>query len=146
MRSTPLIRSVMTPFPYSIDVEDLLEEARRMMEKHGIRHVPVKDGESLVGLITDRDIKLVLGPYCGGSDSDDAPRVRHACVFDVFKAEMTTPLHLVVAEMAHRRIGSALITKDGRLAGIFTATDACRCLAELLVALSDTPLPGDEVA
>lgn len=146
MHPRPSIRSVMTPFPHSIDVEEPLEEARRMMEEHGIRHVPVKDGEALVGLVSDRDIKLVLGPYCGGTDAEDAPRVRHACVVDVFKAEMTTPLQWVVAEMARRRIGSALITKDGRLAGIFTATDACRCLAELLANSSDIPPHGDEVA
>ena len=59
---------------------------------------------------------------------------------------MTTPLQRVVAEMAHRRIGSALITKDGRLAGIFTATDACRCLAELLAGRSDLPPNGSEAA
>ena len=146
MHPTPLIRSVMTPFPYSIEIEAPLEEARRMMEEHGIRHVPVKDGDVLVGLVSDRDIKLVLGPYRGGSDAGEVPRVRHACVVDVFKAEMTTPLQRVVAEMAHRRIGSALITKDGRLAGIFTATDACRCLAELLAGRSDLPPNGSEAA
>jgi CBS domain-containing protein len=34
--------------------------------------------------------------------------------------------------MADNRIGSAIVTKDGKLVGIFTVTDACRALAEVL--------------
>jgi CBS domain-containing protein len=34
--------------------------------------------------------------------------------------------------MAENRIGSAIVTKDGKLVGIFTVTDACRALAEVL--------------
>lgn len=146
MSATLLIRSVMTPFPHAIDVEASLDKARRMMRQHQIRHIPVKERDALVGLITDRDIKLVLGPYLDGSGNDEGLRVRQACVFDVYTAEMTTPLRVVVAEMARRRIGSALVTKDGRLAGIFTATDACRCLAELLGNSLDLSPDDDEVA
>lgn len=127
-----LIRSVMTPFPHAVDADDPLDDARQMMESVAVRHLPVKHREQLVGLVTDRDIKLVLGPYCADSNDAEAPKVRHACVFDVYTVEMTTPLRVVAAEMARRRIGSALVTKEGRLAGIFTATDACRCLADLL--------------
>lgn len=131
LSDTPLIRSVMTAFPHAIDVEAPLDEARQMMVRRKIRHLPVKDQDELVGLITDRDIKLVLGPY-GSAVGEEGPRVRNACVFDVFAVETTTPLRDVVAEMARRRIGSALVTKDGRLAGIFTATDACEYLAQRL--------------
>jgi len=35
-------------------------------------------------------------------------------------------------EMAERRIGSAIVTRKGEIAGLFTATDACRCFAEHL--------------
>jgi hypothetical protein len=34
--------------------------------------------------------------------------------------------------MAERRIGSAIVAKNGKLVGIFTVTDACRALAEVL--------------
>jgi hypothetical protein len=37
--------------------------------------------------------------------------------------------------MAEYHIGSALILKQGKLVGIFTATDACRCFGEYLRAL-----------
>jgi CBS domain-containing protein len=38
----------------------------------------------------------------------------------------------VVAEMAARHIGSAIVLRHGRLVGVFTAVDACRLLAEFL--------------
>jgi hypothetical protein len=37
--------------------------------------------------------------------------------------------------MARRHIGSAIVMRRGKLAGIFTAVDACRILSEYLDAL-----------
>jgi CBS domain-containing protein len=55
--------------------------------------------------------------------------------------DSNTPLDHVVEEMAERRIGSALVTHHGTLAGIFTVTDACRVLAEILKSHRDEPIP-----
>jgi hypothetical protein len=44
-----------------------------------------------------------------------------------------------------RHIGSALVTRNGRLVGIFTAADACRILCGHLRALFPRPA-GDAVA
>jgi CBS domain-containing protein len=47
--------------------------------------------------------------------------------------------------MAERHLGSALVTRGGKLVGIFTTTDACRALARLL--REQHPYDGpDEVA
>ncbi len=132
MRSMPAIRTVMTPFPHSVLLETSLSEARRLMREHKIRHLPVKDENgTLVGVLTDRDLKLVLGSYVD-SVSDSEPRVRHACHREVFAVDMEAPLDEVVAHMASERIGSALVTKDGRLAGIFTMVDACLLFTRFL--------------
>ncbi len=147
MYGSRLIRSAMTPFPHAVDVEAPLGDARQMMARHRIRHLPVKDGDELVGLITDRDIKLVLGPNWSGGMDGEGPRVRHACIFEIYRADMNTPVHVVATEMARRRIGSVLVTKAGRLAGIFTATDACQYLADVLAEHDPAPRPpGDEAA
>jgi hypothetical protein len=47
--------------------------------------------------------------------------------------------------MAEQRIGSAVVTRRGKLAGVFTSNDACRVFADYL----DDVLPigdGDEDA
>lgn len=143
MSTRPSIKSVMTAFPYSIALDAEASAARSMMREHGIRHLPVKDDEgNLVGLLTDRDLKLLMGPYLSQAHNDRA-LVRHACVFAPYTVDLDTPLQEVVEHMAEHRIGSALVTKDGRLAGIFTAVDACRLFADLLA--TDFP-SSDDVA
>lgn len=132
--SMPLIKSVMTPFPYTIEVDASLVAAQAMMRDHGVRHLPVTRGGRLVGLLSERDLRRLLDP---GQEwpAGDSVAVGDAALFDPFVVGMSSPLDDVLLEMAERRIGSALVVKDGRIAGIFTATDACRVLAEQLRAL-----------
>lgn len=51
---------------------DTLDHVRRLMNRHHIRHVPVIDDYTLVGVISIRDISRAL-------DHDDAPQL-HAAV------------------------------------------------------------------
>ena len=127
----PLVKSVMTPFPWYIDVDDGLSHAREVMGQHDIRHLPVTEKGELVGIITERDIGLVESARLSAQERD-ALKVRDACTQDVFVVDLGEPLDRVLLEMADRRIGSALVVKRGKLAGILTATDACRCFGEWL--------------
>jgi acetoin utilization protein AcuB len=121
----------MTPFPHSIEVEAPLAEAHAFLRERRIRHLPVTRNGVLVGILTDRDIKLALGPDLG------SPPERELRVADVFQPETYVvdagqPLEEVASAMAERHIGSALVTRAGKLVGIFTTTDACRALARVL--------------
>lgn len=68
-----------TPFPYSVGVDAPLADAHRLMRQHGFRHLPVALGVEIAGILTDRDIKLILGPDFGSPDERDL-RVRDAFV------------------------------------------------------------------
>lgn len=146
LKHMPHILAVMTPFPYSIDMDASLTQAMDMMQKHKIRHLPVMEQGSLVSVLTDRDIKMALDPSLGLPPRWDLT-VRNACVIDAYIVNTTAPLNRVLLEMAERHIGSALVVKDGRLAGIFTASDACRYLGDLLSAqFPDYTGGGDDAA
>ena len=43
-----------------------------MMAAHEIRHLPVMEGGQLVGVVADRDIRLILDPREGKTDSAGA--------------------------------------------------------------------------
>jgi acetoin utilization protein AcuB len=136
MKHVPLIKSVMTPFPYSVDIDAGIGDAQAMMAEHDIRHLPVKENGKIVSVISDRDIRLRLQ-----SDSQDAKeslRVRDVCVHETYIVELTERLDSVLLHMAHYHIGSALVVKNGKLAGIFTTTDACRCYGVYLRSLFPT--------
>lgn len=134
----------MTPFPYSIDVGAPLAEAHAFLRERQIRHLPVTRNGELAGVLTDRDIKLALGPDLG------SPPERELSVADVYQPDCYVvdagePAEAVAAAMAERHLGSALVTRAGKLVGIFTATDACRALARVLH--EQHPHPGpDQVA
>ena len=131
MKRNPQVIAFMTPFPHSIDVDAPLEDAHRLMREHRFRHVPVMSGGEIVGVLTDRDIKLVLGPDFGNPDEREL-RVRDAYVERPCVVPASTPVAKVARVMAQNRIGSAIVTKHGKLVGIFTVTDACRALAEII--------------
>jgi acetoin utilization protein AcuB len=131
MKRNPQIIAFMTPFPHSIDVDAPLEDAHKLMREHRFRHVPVMSGGEIVGVLTDRDIKLVLGPDFGSPDEREL-RVRDAYVERPCVVPASTPVAKVARVMAQNRIGSAIVTKHGKLVGIFTVTDACRALAEII--------------
>jgi acetoin utilization protein AcuB len=140
----PQILAFMTPFPYSIDIAAPLAEAHAFLRDRHIRHLPVTEDGELAGILTDRDIKLALGPDL------DSPPERELSVRDVYQpdsyvVEAGTLLEDVAATMAQRHVGSALVTRGGKLVGIFTTTDACRALARVL--RDQHPEPGpDELA
>ncbi len=121
----------MTPFPYSVDIAAPIGQARKLMLEHHVHHLPVTQGGELKGIVSDRDIKLLLGPELGSPDPQDLT-VEDAYVENGYSADLETPLAMVVRTMAEQHIGAAVITRQQRIAGIFTATDACRVLAEFL--------------
>ena len=129
----PLLKSVMTPFPYAVELSAPLGTARKLMLEHKVRHLPVTHGHELKGLVTDRDIKLLLGPEIGSPDPKELT-VEDAYIQDCYLVDMDRPLREVLRTMVQRHIGSAVITSHGRLAGIFTATNAFKAFADHLEA------------
>ena len=129
MKDAPRLKNVMTPFPYSVAAEAPIEQAVELMREHNIRHLPVTTKGALTGLVTDRDIKLVLGPdFAYPRDL----KVRDAIVKDCYVVDLATPLTAVLRHMTENRIGSAVVTRRGKLAGVFTSNDACRAFADYL--------------
>ena len=114
------------------------------MVEHELRHVPVKNGDTLVGILTDRDLKRALDPDLGLPPKEQL-FVRDVFLADAYVVDATEPLDEVLHQMTVRHIGSALITKRERLVGIFTAMDACRLFAQHLRALFP-PRTGNDAA
>jgi acetoin utilization protein AcuB len=144
MDHIPSIGSVMTPFPYTVQVGDSLLAARAVMVEHEVRHLPVKDGTALVGILTDRDLKRALDPDLGLPSKEEL-FVEDVFMRDAYVVDSTVALDEVLEELHARHIGSALVTRKGRLVGIFTLMDASRLFREHLRSFFPARL-GDEVA
>lgn len=140
----PTVKVAMTPFPWSIDIDAPLSQARAMMSEHEIHHLPVTEAGALVGVISGREVALGAA-IAQTRDASREPLVREACVLHAYAVEDTEPLDAVLATMARERLGSALVTRRGKLVGVFTVTDACQLTADWLRACYPES-SGDDVA
>jgi acetoin utilization protein AcuB len=134
MDHIPSIGSVMTPFPHVVQVDQSVLVARALMVEHQVRHLPVKDGNTLVGVLTDRDLKRALDPSLGLPPKEEL-FVRDVFVADVYVVDMSEPLDRVLDHLSSQHLGSVLVTRHGRLAGVFTLTDAARIFCQHLRSL-----------
>jgi acetoin utilization protein AcuB len=119
----------MTASPLTVGPQVTLAEAHEIMREHNVRHLPVMQGGKLIGMVTARDLALVE------SLADFDPKeisVDEAMSEDVYAVSPDAPLRIVTAEMAERKLGSAVVVDGEKVIGVFTATDACRALTLLL--------------
>ena len=126
----PTIESVMTPLVYAVDIDEAVDIAEELMMEHGIRHLAVTDSDSLVGIVSDRDIACT--PNAAELSIRSKITVREICSLDVYSAEVDEGLDGILLTMSERHLGATLVTRNGKMAGIFPTTDACRCYAESL--------------
>jgi acetoin utilization protein AcuB len=143
-KKIPHVGSVMTPFPYFVDADDELSEVERLMNEHRIRHIPVQHEGRVVGIVSQRDLNHVVDRLLPNTDKTRI-RARDIMVDEPYIIAFDTPLNEVASEMAKRRIGSTIILHHEKLAGILSATDICRILAEILES-EFSPPTGDDVA
>lgn len=125
----PTIQKFMTTNPHTIGKDQTLAACERAMRDLNVRHLPVLDGGTLLGVITDRDLKFME------TFKDVDPRktkVSDVFISDFFKVSPNAKLDEVCSEMAEKKIGSCLVVDNDRLVGIFTWIDALRAMSELL--------------
>lgn len=125
----PTVRPYMTATPHSVRPDMPLSAADKLMHEHGFRHLPVLQGGRLIGLVSQRDIRLIE------TLKDVDPKtvtVEDAMSQDLYEITPDTPLEEVAASMAAHKYGSAVVMEAGKLVGIFTTVDALRALVEIL--------------
>lgn len=138
------LKTLMTPFPYAIDIDADLPQAQTLMAEHDIRHLPVTEDGQLVGVITERDVHRSLAEAQVACRTA-ALQVRQVYEREAYVVDLSERLDTVLLEMAARHIGSTLVVRRGKLVGILTAMDVCRCFGEYLRAQLPSG-PGGEAA
>jgi CBS domain-containing protein len=130
-RHMPPVSTLMTPFPYFVRPDDPIARVQELMREHGIRHVPVKEDDRVVGLISEGDLRWLTRAAAAVADPGSV-RVRDVQGPPPYAVDLSAPLGPVLLEMARRHVGSAIVLRSGRLAGIVTETDVCRALGQVL--------------
>lgn len=139
----PAVGAAMTPFPHFVDIMDPVSKIEKLMSSHRIRHIPVQQEGRVVGIVSERELHHLVNPSLPRVDKARI-RARDILVANPYVVEIDTPLRTVVAEMAERHLGSAIVVKRGKLAGILSVVDVCRILAKMLD--DGFPAPGGNEA
>jgi acetoin utilization protein AcuB len=137
------VKSVMTAFPYWVDAEANLDAARLLMKEHDVSHLPVKRNNELIGIISDRDIRNIASVWRSSMSDTEEITVGDICVHNLISVDLNEPLARVLRLLATNHVGSVVVTRSDRLAGVFTTMDACRVLAEVLEDFDGVP-PDDD--
>lgn len=134
-----LVRDRMTPEPITLSPAASLEDALSTMVEHSIRELPITENGELVGIITDRDVKMALGPDARTlSLSSIDPRQLDGSVewFMTTGVKVLTeeqPLAHAIAQFLELRVGALPVIDDqGDLTGILSVTDLVKLAGELL--------------
>lgn len=129
MKAIPKISKYMSTSPITVGQEQTLAHAHKILREHHIRHLPVLKGGHLIGIITDRDLNLVETL----KDVDpEKVTVEDAMTPDPYTVSPEAALDEVVAEMAEKKYGSAVVIDNNKVVGVFTTVDAMSAFAELL--------------
>lgn len=127
------VAQFMTRDPFIIDGGLNLVDTYTRMFQLQVRHLPVYSAGHLVGIVSDRDIGHILAVQ--GLDPAHT-KIESVCTPNPYVCDPDSPLSQVVWDMSQRKIGAALVMRDGQLHGIFTLIDA---LEVLLVLLNEEP-------
>ncbi len=137
-----LVRDLMTPIPITVAPDLSVIDARQRMVERRIRHLLVVEHDRLVGIVTDRDIRLNLpSPATSLSVWEMNYLLARLTVGEV----MTKAVIVVEPErdagvaariMIDHKIGALPVMDGTRPVGIVTESDFVRAFAH------DAPLPG----
>ncbi len=137
------IRDLMNTRPIAVRPDDTIRYAFRQLCALRIRHLLVMEGDRLVGIVTDRDIRLALPSLPFVADIADLYlklddlKVRDVMSRDVVTVSPDTPVAVAVDLFLQRMISGLPVVDGGRVVGILTETDALRALRHALEAVEN---------
>ena len=139
-----LVRDLMTPNPITVGPDTPVFEARKLMFDSRIRHLLVVGDGRLVGMVTDRDIRLSLPSQATSLSVWEAHYLLARLTVSKIMSRMLITIgpDCQAADAARlmlaRSIGGLPVIEWGRVIGIVTETDVVRAFVERAEVRSET--------
>ncbi len=142
------VRDIMTMNVVNIPSNTSVSDAKRIMDAHRIRRLPVVDRGKLVGVVTERRLEAYtpskattlsvweIGYLLGNTPVKDIMEKNVVTV----TPDMTVEEGLAVAQQ--KKVGALLVLEEGRLVGIVTTNDFFYKIANPVLGIG---LPGTRV-
>jgi CBS domain-containing membrane protein len=141
------IEAIMSTNLITVSPTATLAEARSLMHDNRIHHIPVVEGDKLVGLITLTNVLAATDSFL----RDDQSRIhaneigiKDAMVTDVATVDINASLRHAALFLEKHKIGCLPVLDDDKLIGIITDTDFVAVAINLLEQLEETEPDYDE--
>jgi len=132
-----LVKRYMRTKLVTVGPDEGANTALYLMKKSTVRHLLVTEGKKLLGIVTDRDFRLVRpSPATSLSIYEinyllEKLKVKEIMTKKVITVAPETPIAEAARTLLNRRIGALPVLKDGELVGIISETDMLRALIDL---------------
>ena len=126
---------LMTIDPDTISPNATLRDAVTLMNAHNIRQILVVEDGRLVGIVTDRDVRLAVKSPLGDSEPLerfellDNHTVASCMTTNPKTVTKDTPIHRVAEILSAYKYGALPVVDEGKLVGIITVTDLLNQMA-----------------
>ena len=117
------IKNLMSEDIITIDKDQNLSDALKLLRKHNVSRLPVTNNKQLVGIISERDIAAKLGSSKYESMPASRLHISSVMVKDVFTVPLTMQLEDVAKLMLDNGIGSVPVMDDDKMVGIVSKAD-----------------------
>ncbi len=134
------ISNAMSKKVVFIDVDAKITAALSLMQGKKIRHLPVVDGDHLIGILSDRDIQRAMKTeikdiFSAGiieTAIDPSLAVRDFMSWPVKSLDVNVSLKEACDLFVKNKISSAVVVENDDVAGILTTEDLLKVLAHML--------------
>lgn len=131
-----LVRSKMTRDVITASPDTTLAGALEITRNNRIRHLPIVENGKLVGLISDRDLRLATPPVWAADHADllqalKTHTVGEHMISTIISIAPNAPIEEAAQLMYSNRIGCLPVLDGDALVGILSETDLLRAYAEL---------------
>jgi acetoin utilization protein AcuB len=133
-----LVQDVMQTKLFTVTPETTLPEALRLTGQRGVRHLLVLDGDRLVGILSDRDLKRAMASSATSLEVHELNYllerlgVREFMTGAVITIGPMFPIEDAARLMVTEKIGALPVTDGERLVGLVTETDVLRLFVRAL--------------
>ena len=133
-----LVKNRMSKTVITVDVNDSMHDAMKLLKENNIRMLPVMEEGELVGIITDRDIKRASASDATTLEIHELTylMIRIKAIDVMNKDPITVRFDHTVEETAEALLnnkisGAPVVGDKGNVVGIITQTDLFRALISL---------------
>jgi CBS domain-containing membrane protein len=137
MKRNDPISHLMTRHVISVHHGDPISKVRALVREHGVHHIPVVDGDQLVGIITWSDIlRISFGDAFGTDEREVDATLDHTLTLEqVMKRnpvtlQETSTVREAAEILARSDFHSLPVVNGNKLVGMVTTTDLIRYLLE----------------